>query len=116
MTVHSNGVSRFFYFKGMIFIYTPVKLDRMRNFRYGMRALHLIEKSLGMTISKLNFEELTQHQMAVILWAGLQHEDKGLSPDIVIDLVDDHSSITEITKVMSEAFAASFGAQPEGKN
>lgn len=99
----------------MIFIYTPVKLDRMRNFRYGMRALHLIEKTLGITISKLNFEDLTQHQLAVLVWAGLYHEDKGLSPDIVMDLVDDHSNITDITNVMSEAFSASFGAASEGK-
>jgi hypothetical protein len=99
----------------VIFIYTPVKLDRMRNFRYGMRAIHLIEKTLGITISKLNFEDLTQHQLAVLVWAGLHHEDKGLSPDIVMDLVDDHSTITEITSVMSEAFAASFGSDDPGK-
>ena len=93
----------------MIFIFTPVKLDKMRNFRYGMKALHQIEKLLKIKIMNLNLDELSLYELSVILWAGLVHEDVELTPDKVMDLIDDHSNITDISQVMGEAFAIAFG-------
>jgi hypothetical protein len=96
-------------------MYTPVKLDKMRNFRYGMKALDRIEKTLNIRMSKLNLEELSQHELSVIIWAGLVHEDAALTPDIVMDLVDEHSSIPAISEEMSKAFEAAFGSGEAGK-
>lgn len=88
--------------------YHPIQLDKMRNFRYGMRALNLIEKKLKKPVAKIDMENLTMEDVAVMFWAGLQHEDKDLTPDKVMDLVDNHSSIPTVMKTMSEAFAAAF--------
>lgn len=100
-------------------MFYPVRLDKMRNFRYGMRALSLIEKKLKKPVSKIDLDNLTMEDMAIMIWAGLAHEDKDLTPDKVMDLVDEHSTISAIAEAMSEAFQAAFGDPEdieEGKN
>lgn len=96
-------------------MFTPIQLDKMRNFRYGMKALHLIEKTLNCKIGKLDFEDLSQYQIAVIVWAGLAHEDSKLTPDGVMDLIDEHSNIADVAQVMSQAIQDSFSSGSEGK-
>lgn len=91
----------------------PIKLDKMRNFRYGMKALHLIEKKLKKPISKIDMENLTMEDAATLIWAGLQHEDKDLTPEKVMDLIDEHSNLQTVLTAMSEAFASAFGTGGE---
>lgn len=88
--------------------FTPFKLDKMRNFRYGMKALHLIEKTLGVSVSNMDLDNLTMEQTAIIIWAGLQWEDKELTPEKVMDLVDEHSSLTQAITAMGDAFKEAF--------
>lgn len=89
----------------------------MRNFRYGMKALHQIEKTLDIRVMRLDINDLSLYQLAVLLWAGLSHEDATLTPESVMDLVDDHSNISEITEIMGKAFTSAFGSGgEEGKN
>lgn len=101
-------------------MYYPIKLDKVRNMRYGMKAIHLIEKQLGKPIGKVNMAsgEMTMEEAATLIWAGLYHEDKNLTPHSVMDLIDEHSSITETLAAMGEAFAAAYGPEEEtkGKN
>ena len=40
-----------------------------------------------------------------MIWAGLQHEDKGLTPDSVMELVDDYSNVQTVMIAMGKAFA-----------
>lgn len=97
--------------------FVPVNLDKMRNFRYGMKAISLIEKKLGKPAAKINFEEMTMEEIATVVWAGLVHEDLELSPDKVMELIDDHSDITTVITVAGESLAAAFGAKEKtGKN
>lgn len=87
-------------------MYYPIKLDKVRNFRYGMKAISLIEESFGkpiMDIEGIENGRMTMKDYAVLIWAGLSHEDKDLTPDKVMDLVDEHSSIAEVSKVMWKA-------------
>lgn len=92
---------------------TTIELDRVRNFRYGMKSLAVIEDQLGTSISALDMDNLTIRQTAIVLWAGLVHEDKELTPDKVMDLVDDHSNMPDALEAMSRAFQNSFS--PNGK-
>ncbi len=89
--------------------YYPIKLDKVRNFRYGMKAISLIEKQLKKPISKIDLENLTMEDAAVMIWAGLVHEDKDLTVDKVMDLVDEYSDITTVLQAMNEAFQSAFG-------
>lgn len=96
--------------------YYPIKLDKVRNLRYGMRAIDRIEKKLkkkigdidGATIGNLSMEEY-----ATFIWAGLVHEDKDLTPNKVMDLIDEHSSLGTISKEMWTAFNAMYAGEDE---
>ena len=99
-------------------MYTPIQLDKTRNLRYGMKALSLIEKKLKRPIAKIDMENMSIEDMAVFIWAGLVHEDGSLTPDKVMDLVDEHSNMVTAFETMNEAFNSAFGSgeEPEGKN
>ena len=100
-------------------MYTPIELDKVRNFRYGMKAISLVEKKLKKSIAKIDLNELTMEQTAVIIWAGLFHEDSKLTPDKVMDLIDDKGNLNEVLEAMTQAFNEGFngGKEPEeGKN
>ena len=90
-------------------MYYPIQLDKMRNFRYGMKAISLIEKKLGKPIGKIDLENLTMEDAAVMIWAGLVHEDKDLTPEKVMDLVDEYSDVQTALTAMGEAFQGAFG-------
>lgn len=92
---------------------TPICLDKPRNFRYGMRAISLMEKKMKKNIAKIDFDNLTMEDTAVLLWAGLVHEDSKLTPERVMDLVDEYSTITEVTKIMGQAMNEAFGTKKE---
>lgn len=89
--------------------YYPVELDKVRNFRYGMKAISLIEKKFKKPISKIDMDNLTMEETAVMIWAGLVHEDRDLTPDKVMDLVDEYSNIQAVIETIGEAFQGAFG-------
>jgi hypothetical protein len=92
-------------------MFTPIQLDKTRNLRYGMKAVSLIEKKMDTSIGKVDFSNITMEQIAIILWAGLVHEDDNLTPDIIMDLVDEYSSVPKVTDIMNQALTDAFGAQ-----
>lgn len=89
--------------------YYSLELDKTRNLRYGMKALSLIEQKLNKPIMNMDFDSLSVTDIAVIIWAGLVHEDKELTVDRVMDLVDEHSTIPEVSMAVMKAFQSSFG-------
>lgn len=98
-------------------MFYPIKLDRVRNLRYGMRAISLIEKKLKKPVSKIDMENMTMEDTAIMIWAGLHHEDKSLTPENVMDLVDEYSNLPTAIQAMGEAFQGAFGeVKEEGKN
>lgn len=91
--------------------YFPIKLDKIRNLKYGMRAIDLIEKEFKKPVMKIDGVRdgaLSMHEYATIIWAGLVHEDDKLTPGKVMDLVDEYSSLAEIGKTMWDAFNSVF--------
>lgn len=96
--------------------YYPVQLDKTRNFKYGMKAISLVEKKFKKPMSKIDMDDLTMEEMATLLWAGLVHEERALTPDKVMDLVDDYSNVVTVAKIMGEAITDAFGNGEEEKN
>lgn len=97
--------------------YYPIELDKTRNFKFGMRAIDLIEKKYGkpiMEIDGINNGMLTMEDYATLIWAGLSHEDKELTIEKVMDLVDEHSSIAEVSKIMWNALNDVFKVEEDG--
>lgn len=98
-------------------MFTPIQLDKSRNFRFGMKALVLIEKKLNVKVTNLDFDNLGIEDMATLIWAGLVHEDKDLTVDKVMDLIDDHSDMQTVFETMNKAFEEAFtGNKKQLKN
>ena len=87
----------------------PIMLDKPRNLRYGMRAIKMIENALGKSAFGIELNDMTMDEIATFIWAGLYHEDKEITPDEVIDLVDEHSDLPTALLTMAKAFGESFG-------
>jgi hypothetical protein len=99
--------------------FVPIQLDKSRNFRYGMVATSLIEEKLDVNISKLSMDSLSMKETATVMWAGLVHEDQELTPEKVMQLIDDHSDIKTVSESMGKAFEVGFagkGKKGKGKN
>ena len=89
----------------------PITLDRERNLKYGMRNTSLIEKKFKKPITKIDMDNLTMEETSIVLWAGLQHEDKSLTPDAVIDLVDDYTTYSEAVTVIMKALTLDMAGE-----
>lgn len=94
-------------------MYYPIQLDKSRNFKYGMKAISLVEKKLKKPMSKVDFNEITMEDAAILIWAGLQHEDRDLTPDKVMDLIDDNSNIATVLKEAGNALSEAFGTKED---
>lgn len=94
-------------------MYYPIQLDKVRNFRYGMKAISIIEKKFKKPIAKVDFDNLTMEDTATIIWAGLVHEDKNLTVEKVMDLIDEKGNLQQVMQVMSEAVNIAFGGGKE---
>ena len=60
-----------------------------------------------------SFEKLTIKQLATLIYAGLIHEDKQLNVEKVIDLIDEHSDLQEISDKLGKAIEIGFGHNKE---
>ena len=94
-------------------MYTPIKLDKVRNLRYGMKMISAIEEELKTSIKNIDFNNMTMKTLATIVWGGLFWEDNTLTPDSVMDLIDDNSTISEVSEKVGAAMSEAF---PEQKN
>jgi hypothetical protein len=95
--------------------YVEIQLDKARNLKYGMLSLMKLEKKIGKTISQIDFNALSIEDSAIVLWAGLIHEDKELTVDKVVELVDNYSDIKTVFDKVGEAISVSFGGSEEKK-
>jgi len=92
-----------------------IELDKPRTLRYGLNALVTIEEQIGKPLTGLDFNNVSVKDLRAILYAGLFHEDKELTPEKVADLVDEFSSIENISGKLGEAMTLAFGGA-ETKN
>jgi hypothetical protein len=96
--------------------YVPIQLDKSRNFRFGMVAVSLMEETMGVKINKLDIDNLSMKDTATVMWAGLVHEDKDLTPEKVMHLIDEHSDLPTVSEAMAKAFEVGFsGKGKKGK-
>lgn len=92
-------------------MYTPVEMDKTRNFRFGMRAVDFIEKKFKKPIAKVDFENMTMEETATVILAGLIHEEKELTEEKVMDIIDEKGNLEEVLTAMGKAMQ-----QMGGKN
>lgn len=90
-----------------------VKLDKERIFKFNHRQLAMFEEKSGKSFAA--FQE-TEHpflnDVFCLLWAGLVHEDPGLTVDHVIDLIDEYGDLEELMEAAGEAVISAFEGKP----
>lgn len=86
-----------------------LEMDRPRRLRYGMNALVTIEELTGKPITKLDLNAVSIKDLRAIIYAGLVHEDKELTPEKVGELIDEHGDMENVAKKLGEAMTAAFG-------
>ena len=89
-----------------------IELDKPRTLRYGMNALIKIEELTGKNLAKLDLDNISIKDLRTIVYAGLFHEDKDLTPEKCADLIDEYSSITTVAEKLGEAMTLAFGTKP----
>ena len=92
-------------------IFTPIKLDKMRNIVLGFKAMQEFKNITGKSLTKLDFEDENlevETIVPVVFYAGLKHEDKELTLEKTVELLDEHlglkGAIDLIPKIMEDAF------------
>jgi hypothetical protein len=64
-----------------------IELDKPRNIRLTTNALVMAEELIGKPLPEMG-QSMGIREVRIILWAGLLHEDRSLSPDDVGELMD----------------------------
>ena len=95
-------------------MYTSIEMDKVRNFRFGMKAVSFIEKKFGKPISKVDFENMTMEQTATVILAGLIHEDNTLNEEKIMDIIDEKGNLEDVLDAMSKAMQQ-LGGKAEKK-
>lgn len=94
--------------------YFPIELDKIRNLKYGMRAISRVEKVLKKPISQIDMNNLYMEDMATIVWAGLVQEDPTLTVSKTMGLIDDSNlSVTEVFDIVGNALNKAFSGDEE---
>ncbi|NTW70680.1 MAG: hypothetical protein HGA49_00345 [Eubacteriaceae bacterium] len=87
-----------------------IELDKPRTLRYGMNALIKIEEMTGKNLTKLELDNISIKDLRTIIYAGLYHEDKSLTPEKCADLIDEYSDIGTAAEKLGEAMTLAFGS------
>ena len=93
-----------------------IELDKTRTLKYKHKALKMIEKLTGKSISNLDFSNVSTETIEHLLYAGLISEDKALKIEDMEDILDNcEKDYQYIIEKMSEAISKSFGGNEEKK-
>lgn len=92
-------------------MFHTIQLDKPRNIKFGMKAIKTIEAKHKKPISNIDMNNFTMEDTAYFIWAGLQHEDKDLTPNMVMDLIDEHLTIKEMYDAVTAAMEQAFGKE-----
>lgn len=86
-----------------------VMLDRERYLLFGMRAMRAFEQETSKNLLKLKqMSDLTATEVTVLFWACLLHDDRELTIEQAVELIDEHSSLAEISRLLVKAQGAAM--------
>lgn len=84
---------------------------KLRTLKLGSNAIVILEEMFGKPFTQIMQMDMGLRELRAILWAGLRHEDKELTPESVGDMMDD----ADMEAVVQRIFAASNEATgPQG--
>jgi len=89
-----------------------INLDKPRKLRFGMGAMVEFEQLTGVKITSLDEDNISMELLAKVLWVMLKNEDKELTFNDVLNLVDDNADdLSYIMETVTKAMQAAFGTE-----
>jgi hypothetical protein len=90
--------------------YIPIQLDKTRNLLMGFGALQMFKRITGKSLAKIDYEKDDfEDYIPVIFYAGLVHEDKELTLEKTIELIDKYLGIKKALEMIEPILAETFG-------
>jgi hypothetical protein len=87
-----------------MFIFTTIKLDKVRNIKFTIGVQMRMEAELGKRIHVLMAEMTSVEETIKMLWMGLQVDDPSLTYEQVVELVDKYTeSSNDVMDAVSKA-------------
>jgi hypothetical protein len=81
--------------------YTPIKLDKTRNFRLGPQATYDFKAVSGKSVDKIGKDGFDVLEIAQLLYAGCKHEDHTLTVDKMMSILDEFE-LEELGSIMAQ--------------
>ena len=81
----------------------PIKLDKERHLKFGMRAMLAFEEKTGKNVLKGLSGDMSGTELVTLFWACLLHEDKKLTFDAAVDLFDEYSTVYDLAEKVTQA-------------
>lgn len=88
--------------------FTAIKLDKVRNFRLGPKATSEFKTVSGKSIDQIGKDGFDIMEIAQLLYSGCMHEDPDLTPEKMMDILDDFE-LDELAGLISNVFPQSEG-------
>lgn len=96
--------------------FVMIKLDKPRKIRFGMGAMVEFEQLTGIKLTELQ-DEMSISVCAKVLWVMLKQEDKALTFDQTIELIDEYSdNLNDVIEKVTEAIQAAFDTGNKSPN
>ncbi|MEG1520203.1 MAG: hypothetical protein RR458_04370, partial [Clostridia bacterium] len=86
-----------------------IELDKPRTLRFGVNALVVVEELTGKAITKLDLNNISMKDLRTIIYAGLVHDDKELTPEKAGELIDEYSELGIVAEKLGEALNLAYG-------
>jgi hypothetical protein len=98
-------------------MFTPVELDRSRKILMGFEGLQLFKKLTGQSLAKMDYENTDMEDyVPTIFYCGLVHEDKELTLEQTIRLIDEHLGVKGALDMLPAILEETFGKAEDVKN
>jgi hypothetical protein len=83
-------------------MFTAIEFDKPRRLRFDVHAFIDLEQALGKPIQEI-LKSMGLNEQAYLLWAGLKHEDKHLTPSLVKRMFNDYVEAGRSAQVLMTA-------------
>jgi len=93
--------------------FITITLDKPRRLRFGMEAMVEFEQTTNIKLAELD-NEMSVSTTARLLWIMLKEEDKSLTFEETLKLVDNHAkNVMDVKNTVSKAILISFGLEEQ---
>ncbi len=95
----------------------PIALDKPRNLLMGFEGLQRFKQLTGQSLAKLDGEKTDMEDyVPTIFYCGLIHEDKELTYEQALQLIDKHLGVKGALEMLPEILEDTFGSGEDVKN